>query len=80
MGGDITGYDGIGGESIYGRYFDDESFAISHSQPYLLSMNNIGPDTNASQFLLTFSEATELDGYNVVFGQVLGGFEVVDAL
>jgi peptidylprolyl isomerase len=80
FGGDITAFDGIGGESIYGRFFDDENFLISHSEPYLLSMNNIGPNSNASQFLLTFGEATYLDGYNVVFGQVVGGFEVVEAL
>jgi peptidylprolyl isomerase len=48
MGGDVTGFDGLGGESIYGRYFDDESFSLKHDQPYLLSMNNIGPDTNGS--------------------------------
>ncbi len=49
QGGDITHADGSGGESIYGKYFDDENFNHKHTQPYLLAMANIGePNTNSS--------------------------------
>ena len=43
----------VGKESIYGEYFADESFAISHDRPGLLSMANKGPDTNGSAFFIT---------------------------
>ncbi len=47
--GDITREDGTGGESIYGRYFDDENFINKHDKPYTLGMANCGaPDTNSS--------------------------------
>ena len=60
--------------------FDDENFTLNHSRPYLLTMANTGPDTNNSQFMITFKEAPALDGHYVVFGEVLEGFEIVTAL
>jgi len=79
QGGDFTRRNGTGGESIYGEKFEDEraGLALEHDEPFLLSMANSGPNTNGSQFFITFAEAPHLDGKHVVFGKVLKGQNVV---
>ncbi|GLV35164.1 Cyclophilin 40 [Carabus blaptoides fortunei] len=77
QGGDITQFDGSGGESIYGKQFPDENFLISHDSEGILSMANAGPNTNNSQFFITTVPCTHLDGINVAFGKVRKGFGVV---
>lgn len=80
QGGDFTRGDGTGGESIYGEKFKDENFKLMHTGPGLLSMANAGPNTNGSQFFVTTVPTPHLNGMHVVFGRVIEGKKVVDAI
>ena len=53
---------------------------MQHNKVYLLSSANKGPNTNNSQFFINTVKTSWLDNKNLVFGMVLGGFELVDAI
>lgn len=80
QGGDIDHLNGRGGRSIYGSRFPDESFACRHACRGVLSMANSGPDSNGSQFFLTFAPTPWLDSRHVVFGQVVDGWNTLDEM
>ncbi|MFD9944630.1 peptidylprolyl isomerase [Nonomuraea sp. NPDC059023] len=81
QGGDPLGQ-GIGGP---GYAFDDEIHAQNNfNRPYLLAMANagirMGRGTNGSQFFITVSAQPHLNGGHTIFGEVIEGKNVVDAL
>ncbi|XP_021918467.1 uncharacterized protein LOC110829236 isoform X2 [Zootermopsis nevadensis] len=78
QGGDITMFDGTGGESIYGLTFKDENFKLKHHSAGMLSMAKAGSDCSSSQFFITTIPCDHLDGVNVVFGEVRKGLGVVE--
>ncbi|MFC1805112.1 peptidylprolyl isomerase [Candidatus Omnitrophota bacterium] len=80
QGGDPTGT-GRGGESVWGRPFEDEVSPVAKfDSPGILAMANSGPNTNGSQFFITTAKTPWLNMKHTIFGEVVSGYEVVQAI
>jgi peptidylprolyl isomerase len=77
QGGDPTG-NGTGGQSIWGKSFEDECTAkVKFDKPGLLAMANRGPNTNGSQFFITTAMTPWLHMRHTIFGEVTTGYDIV---
>lgn len=77
QGGDPTGT-GAGGP---GYSFEDETEnGLSFDRPGLLAMANAGPNTNGSQFFITFVPTPHLDGAHTIFGELVEGDDVLSGI
>jgi len=81
QGGDPSGT-GIGGQSYWGEAFHDECHAdLKHEGKGVVAMANSGPNTNKSQFYITFKgNWSHLDGKHTVFGRVVGGLDTLERI
>ena len=69
---------GTGGPGY--KFADEIDPSLKHDKPGKLSMANAGPNTNGSQFFITHVATPWLDGKHAVFGEVVEGQSVVDAI
>lgn len=77
QGGDPTGT-GAGGESIWGKSFEDECKpSLRFDRAGLLAMANRGPNTNGSQFFITTVATPWLNMKHTIFGEVTSGMDIV---
>ena len=63
-----------------GYFFDNENSDLLFTKPGVVGMANSGPDTNGSQFFITFAPAAHLNGNYTIFGQVISGLDIVEQL
>jgi cyclophilin family peptidyl-prolyl cis-trans isomerase len=80
QGGDPTGT-GRGGESLWGKSFNDEIVSdLVFDKKGILAMANAGKNTNGSQFFITLAPTKWLNGNHTIFGKVIKGMDVVEAI
>ncbi len=54
--------------------------SLSHNEAGIVAMANAGPNTNGSQWYITFGDVSQLDGSYTIFGRVIEGMKVVEAI
>lgn len=80
QGGDPSG-DGTGGESVFGKNFEDEFTSnLTFNRKGLLAMANAGANTNGSQFFITLKATEFLNNKHTIFGEVVEGMSIVEAI
>jgi peptidyl-prolyl cis-trans isomerase B (cyclophilin B) len=77
QGGDPTGT-GSGGPGY--KFQDEFDPSVTFAQPGVLAMANAGPGTNGSQFFITLAPTPHLNGAHTIFGRVVQGQDVVEAI
>ena len=77
QGGDPTGT-GFGGPGY--AFINEINQDLKFDREGLLAMANSGPDTNGSQFFITYAAAPQLDGGYTIFGEVVEGMDVAKSL
>jgi cyclophilin family peptidyl-prolyl cis-trans isomerase len=63
-----------------GYEFENEDSDLTFDKEGVVAMANAGPDTNGSQFFITFGPTPQLNGGYTIFGQVIEGMDVVNAI
>eukprot|EP00193_Tetraselmis_chui_P010551 CAMPEP_0177775668 /NCGR_PEP_ID=MMETSP0491_2-20121128/14250_1 /TAXON_ID=63592 /ORGANISM="Tetraselmis chuii, Strain PLY429" /LENGTH=148 /DNA_ID=CAMNT_0019294303 /DNA_START=270 /DNA_END=716 /DNA_ORIENTATION=+ len=83
QGGDPTGT-GKGGKCIFGtptgKFPDEIVDSLRHGKRGIVSMANSGPNTNGSQFFITYSKHQHLNGKYTIFGHVIDGQSTLDKM
>lgn len=71
-------------KSVFGGFYETEAvykpsgeLAHRHDVPGVLSVNNYGPNTNASKYIVSLRPNTTLDGHHVILGCVSNGMDVL---